>query len=595
MILIAFGVLRGTLAQSPPPPAPPKWRTVAEQTGYRKTPRYAQTVDYCRRLDRASEQIRYQPFGKSGEQRDLPLVLAATNQTFTPAAARKSGKTVILIQACIHAGECDGKDAGLALLRDMVITKARPGLLRNVVVLFVPIYNPDGHERFGAFNRINQNGPDEMGFRANAANLNLNRDYAKADAPETRAFLRLWNAWNPDLFIDCHVTDGADYRYNLTYETARHGEVAAPVQAWQKRAIDQTVVPAVERAGNLVAPYLQLRDNRDPQKGMDAFIASPRFSTGYAALRNRPGILIETHSLKGYRSRVRATYDFLWKTLEQINRDPQSLLHAVRAADAQTTRRGQTYDPTRKFPLQWTLTEKATPFLFHGVALRLETSSVSGTTRGVYDKAKRHDETIPFFDDARPSLVVAPPLAYIIPPQWTDVIERLRAHGVAVTRLRSAVTVNVESYRLTKPRWATSPFEGRITLDAVQSAKVQETRMFPAGSVLVRLDQPAANIAIHLLEPASPDSFVSWGFFNAIFEPKEYAEGYVLERVAREMLANDAKLKRVFEQKLKDEPAFAANPSVRLNFFWERSPYFDKQIGRYPVGRIIDPAMRLPQ
>jgi len=590
LLLLFSAAPRTVFAQSPSPPVPSEWQTVAERTGYRKTPRYAETGEYARRLDRASGDIRYQSFGKSGENRDLPLVIAATNRTFTPATARKAGKVLILIQACIHAGECDGKDAGLALLRDIAVTKTRPGLLQNVVVLFVPIYNADGHERFGPFNRVNQNGPERAGFRANAANLNLNRDYMKADAPETRAFLRLWNEWKPDLFIDCHVTDGADYRYNLTYDFARHGEIAAPVQAWQKRAIENGVLPAVERAGNRLAPYILLRDNGDPQKGMDGFLPSPRFSTGYAALHNRPGILIETHSLKNYRSRVRATYDFLWKTLDEVNQRPQSLLHAVRAADAETIARGKIYDAARQFPVLLALTGKERPFPFKGVAFRLESSDVSGTPRVVYDETEARDETIPFFDAARVAVAVAPPLAYLVPPQWTEVIDRLRAHGLLAKTLRVPVTIEVESYRLTNPKWAATPFEGRVTLGAFASAPVRERRTFPAGSLLIPLDQPGANVAVHLLEPASPDSLLSWGFFNAIFEQKEYGEAYVMEKVAREMLAKDANLKQEFGDKIKADPAFAASPAARLNFFWERSPYFDQEVGRYPVGRIISRA-----
>src|SRR5256714_9604970 len=202
-------------------------------------------------------------FGRSGEGRDLPLLVAASGGTFTPDAARRAGKAVVLIQACIHAGESDGKDAGLALLRDIAITKTRLSLLDHVVLLFIPIYNTDGHERFGPYNRINQNGPAEMGWRTTAENLNLNRDYMKADAPETRAWLRLWTEWNPDLFIDCHVTDGADFQYNITYQYEHHDNAPASVRDWMKDVIEVHAVPAAEADGNLLTTYLVFRDNRD--------------------------------------------------------------------------------------------------------------------------------------------------------------------------------------------------------------------------------------------------------------------------------------------------------------------------------------------
>ncbi len=231
-LLILFHTV--TMSQHPDATIPAEWLTHAEKTDYRETPRYAETIEYSKRLDRASPLIKFQSFGKSGEGRELPLLVATEDGTFTPEAARHAGKAVILIQACIHAGEPDGKDAGLALLRDIAITKTQPGLLKNLVVLFIPIYNTDGHERVSPYNRINQDGPAEMGWRTTSTYQNLNRDYMKADTPETRAWLSLWNQWKPDLFIDCHVTDGADYQYNITYQHEHHAGVAPSVLAWER-------------------------------------------------------------------------------------------------------------------------------------------------------------------------------------------------------------------------------------------------------------------------------------------------------------------------------------------------------------------------
>src|SRR4030095_6289658 len=317
------------MSQHPEATVPIEWLTHAERTNYRETPRYAETIEYSKRLDQASPLIKFQSFGKSGEGRELPLLIATEGGTFTPELARHAGKAVILIQACIHAGEPDGKDAGLALLRDIAITKTQPGLLKNLVVLFIPIYNTDGHERVSPYNRINQDGPAEMGWRTTSSYQNLNRDYMKADTPETRAWLSLWNQWKPDLFIDCHVTDGADYQYNITYQHEHHAGVAPSVLAWEEKVIDKLVAPATEASGNVVSWYLEFIDNRELPKGIRDFNGSPRFSTGYTPLRNRPGILIETHMLKPYRPRVIGTYDFLRFALAEVSRDPQSLLNAV--------------------------------------------------------------------------------------------------------------------------------------------------------------------------------------------------------------------------------------------------------------------------
>lgn len=573
------------MAQNTAQTIPPEWQTFAEKTDYRETPRYEETLAYSRRLDAASTLIRLESFGQSGEGRSLPLLIAATGETFTPEAARHAGKIIVLVQACIHPGEPDGKDAGLALLRDIAITKTRAGLLDHVVLLFMPIFNVDGHERFSPYNRINQNGPAEMGWRGTSANINLNRDYMKADTPEMRAWLKVWANWNPDLFIDCHVTDGADYQYNLTYQFEHHGNVPAPVLAWERAAFEGRIVPATEAAGNLLSPYLEFRDNRELQKGIDSFIGPPRFSTGYTPIRNRPGILIETHMLKDYRSRVRGTYDLLRFTLEEVNRDPQSLQRAVRQADEETIAEGKTYDPSRMYPLQFELTDKSTPFHLKGIESRTEVSDVSGAVRVIFG-TKPVELTVPLYDEARATAQASMPLYYIVPPQWRDVINVLATHGLKLQRLAAPATIEVESYRFSEAKWANAPFEGRV-MATFKTGKVREKRLFPAGSVLVPLAQPGAHVAMHLLEPEGPDSFVAWGFFNAIFEQKEYGEDYVVEKLAREMLQKDPELRREFEKRLMNDPAFAASSRARLNFFYQRSPYWDQQMNLYPVGRIV--------
>lgn len=581
---LIFLFFMNTDAQSESTNATREWQTLAEQTDYQKSWRYAETIAFAQKLDQASEKIVYQSFGKSGEGRDLPLLVVAENNDLTPEKAKKSGKAVVFIQAGIHSGEIDGKDAGFALLRDITITKTRADLLKDVVILFVPIYNVDGHELASPYNRINQNGPQEMGFRGTSTNLNLNRDYMKADTPETRAWLNLWNEWKPDFFIDCHVTDGADFQYNVTYEYAHHAEISPPIKNWMDEHFDRQIVPKVEKEGNLLTHYVQF-SGREVTGGVETFIATPRFATGYTPLRNRAGLLIETHSLKPYKSRVRGTYDILRYTIEEINQSKPSLFAANRQADQETLERGKTYDASRRFPLRLQITDKSTPMQFKGVEYAKEKSDISGADRLIYG-TKPINITIPKFDEARVTASIAPPLYYIVPPQWREVIEVLQAHGIKLQRTKEPFTVEVESYRFTEPKWGNFPFESRITL-TFKSNLIKETRTFPANSVVIPLAQEAANVAIHLLEPDAPDSFMFWGFFNAIFEQKEYGEGYIVEKIAREMLEKNPELKREFEEKLKDEN-FAKNARARLNFFYERSPYYDRRIGLYPIGRIIN-------
>lgn len=560
----------------------PEWQTHAEKTSYRETPSYDETINYSKRLAEASPLIQYSSFGLSGEGRDLPLLVATESKTFTPQEARNAGKPVVLVQACIHSGEPDGKDAGLALLRDIAIAGKFPGLLEHVVFLFIPIYNCDGHERSSPYNRINQNGPADMGWRATTTNQNLNRDYMKADTPETRAWLSLWKHWNPHLFIDCHVTDGADYRSHITYHFEHHAGVNDDVLAWAKEVFDSRVAPAIEAAGSMVSWYLEFADNRDYSQGIRDFQGSPRFSTGYVPTRNRPAILIETHMLKDYRSRVIGTYDFVRFALGEVNRDPQRLLRAVAAADDEAR---SLRESGRMMPIDFELTDETVPYPLKAVDAMTEESSVSGDTRVVFG-TNPLDLTVPMYNTFRVKKEVTPPYYYIVPPQWREAIDVLQAHGLEMERTGERMDIEVESYRFHDVRFPPGPFEGRF-MPKFAAELIAERRTFPAGSVLVPLNQALSKLAINLLEPEAPDSLLSWGFFNAIFEQKEYGESYILEGLAREMMAEDPELRKEFEERLANDEAFAASPGERLDFFYRRSKYWDPYMNVYPIGRVM--------
>lgn len=564
---------------------PPEWRTHAELTDYRETPNYTDTVAFARRLAHASSALEFEIFGQSGQGRDLPLLIGSESHTFTPEEAHAHGKAVVLVQACIHSGEPDGKDAGFALLRDIAITKTVTGILENVVLLFIPLYNADGHERSSPYNRINQDGPAEMGWRTTATYQNLNRDYMKVDTPETRAWLGLWNQWKPDLFIDCHVTDGADYRSVITYHHEHHAGVDQAVVSWERDVFGGKVAPATAAAGHEISWYLEFIDNRDLTLGTRDFNGSPRFSTGYVPARNRPGILIETHMLKDYRSRVLATYDFLRAALVEVNRDPQRLRQVGREADERTAAAGRSFDPDRTFPLDFELTDETTAFELKAFQYETEESDVSGELRVIYGREPL-DLTVPMYQTFRVTKAVAPPLQYIVPAQWTNVIEVLHAHGLEIHFLAEAAAIEVESYRFTNVQWPEEPFEGRH-MPRFDVERAMETMMFPAGSVVVPVAQASGKVILNLLEPEAPDSLARWGFFNAIFEEKEYAEHYILESLAREMMAKEPALRQEFEERLATDAEFAASASERLRFFYKKSPYWDPQLNLYPVGRII--------
>ncbi len=567
---------------------PDDWRTEYERSGGERTSRYEETITFCRRLAAASPLAHYTTFGMSPQQRPLPLLIVSKEKAFTPSAAAKTGRAVVLIQAGIHAGEIDGKDAGLLLLRDMLIHNTDAAVLDSVIVLFIPILSVDGHERFGPFNRINQNGPAEMGWRTTAQNLNLNRDYMKADAPEMRALLRLFNEWLPDLYIDCHVTDGIDMQYDVTYATELGPNINPQVARWVENLFLPPVLSAVEMSGHPIFWYVFPREELDLSKGMGGGSAPPRFSTGYAALHNRPSVLIETHMLKPYRTRVDATYQFLRALVNSAGANPSTLRSLVRSAD----RERATYRPednpvvTLKYALDSTFTTKR----FLGIRHRMEPSEVSGGRRVVYTN-EPYELDIPFYDRIVVVDSVAIPAAYIIPPEWRFVPEVLRLHGITFLRTVRAESLETERTLFSNVRFASRPYEGRQTASYTTTPFISMYR-FPAGSVVVPTNQRSAHVAVHLLEPRSGDSFAAWGFFNAIFEQKEYAEEYVMESVGKAMLQHDAALRADFFEAVTSDTSFARSPERRLNWLYLRSPWSDKALNVYPVGRIDPDALR---
>ena len=562
------------------------WTTPAEAAQFRTTPSYAQTLAYLQRLQQtAPGKIKLETFGMTPQGRPMTVVIASDDGSFTPDAARAAHKAVVLVQAGIHSGEIEGKDAGLMLLRDIAVSGRYPHLLDHVVLIYIPVYNVDGHEHSSPYNRINQNGPESMGFRGQAQYLNLNRDYIKAEAPETLAWLKLWQTWLPDFLIDIHTTDGADYQYDLTWYTEDPHKLDPVIAAWQRKLMEQAI-PAYEKLGHLASIYLEFKDGRDPRKGIENFGSGPRFSTGYAALQNRPGLLIETHMLKSYAVRVHAVYDLLRVVLDEINRNPSGLLTATSQADADIVAR--TGDAHAQVPLTFKRDPAPTPFELKGYAFTQTHSDISNDSWIQYDPNKPVTYRIDNWNGLLPDVSVTPPVAYVVPGEWKAIIDKLDAHGIAYRRIGHPMKeVDATAYRLDQPTWAARPFEGHLMLHSftLHAHPVEVT--LPAGSVIVPMNQRAANVAIELLEPQAPDSLLHWGYLDAIFEAKEFGEPRVLEKLARDMLAKDPKLKAEFAQKLRDDPAFAADSRARLDFFFMRSPWYTvQQVGAYPVLRV---------
>ncbi len=564
------------------PPIADEWLTLAERSEFKKTPRYDETMAYCRKLAEKSPRLRVTSFGNSPLGRELPLVIVSKDGRATPADAHDNGRVVLFIQNGIHAGEQDGKDGALMLLRDIALERVDPAVLDRVVLLVIPIFNVDGHERFGPHNRINQNGPDEMGWRTTSRNLNLNRDYLKADAVEMRAWLNLWNEWKPDLHIDTHTTNGGDWQYDVMLAWEKNANAPAPVVKWMADFMETSLFDRLRDDGHLPMTYFDLIDGKDPAKGVASQAFEPRYSTGYAPLRNRASILVESHVLKPNKTRVHAQYHVLRRVLEIVGANAMTLREANARADAEDLDRGS---PPKPVVLSLRPTDVATPFTLKGVAYRLEPSDISAASWIIYDNTKLLDIETTWRKTLEVDKTVVPPFAYLIPPQWTEAIEIVKAHGLRIQTLKEPLTADAEGYRLRDVKFAERPFEGRFRAQ-FRAEPFTEKKTFPRGSVVVPVAQLGGDVAVHLLEPAAPDSLAAWGFFNIVFEQKEYADGFRLEALARTMLAEYPGLKAEFEARLAADEKFAADPRARLNFFYQRSPYLDSELGLYPVWRL---------
>ena len=579
------------------------WQTWYERSGGTETPRYQQTIDFCKRLAKASAMVHYTDFGKSAQGRDLPLLIIDKDGLTDPSAIRKKGRVILLLQACIHPGESEGKDAGLLLVRDIVIGNVAntvhrtavyqhntsdavlKNLLDGVSIIFIPIFNVDGHERFGPYNRINQNGPKEMGWRVNANNLNLNRDYLKAETPEMQAWLKLFNRWMPELFIDSHTTDGADYQYVITYLMEVFGDMDEGLTKWAGMHFIPEMRDHLMGSGFPAFPYVNFRRWHDPKSGLISSVAPPMLSQGYTALRNRPGLLIETHMLKPYDKRVEGTYECIKTCLEILQIEGKHLQMLEQQAD----RFLESADFLKKpFPLQFETSMTDSMIMdFLGFEYKAVKSGVSGGEWIQYSHTPATFK-IPYFSSASAVVSVNLPLAYIIPVEWEGVIERLVLHGAAIHRIPRDTVISIQAYKFRNPKWQQAPYEGHHALINIEYDEITETRLVPKGSAIVSLSQQCGRIIPHFLEPKGNGSMLYWGYFDAVFEQKEYAENYVLEQMALKMMNEDPSLRKEFETKKASDTTFARSPQDILNWFYKQSPYADSRQRIYPVAKISD-------
>ncbi len=559
------------------------WLTHFEKSNQLESPDYENTLKYFQKFADKTPFVNIKTIGLTPQGRELKVIIVSKDIAFSAEQAKKTGKAIVLIQNGIHPGEVEGKDACMLLLREILITKEKQHLLDNTILLIIPVLNVDGHERVSPFNRPNQNGPKKMGWRTNALNLNLNRDYLKADTPEIKSFLKLFNEWLPDFMIDNHTTNGADYQYHVTYGIETHQNIDRDLV----NLIDKKYLPyltnKVEDDGFIVGPYMEFKSGTI-ESGILDLPAPPRLSHGYCATQNRVCLLVETHSLKPFSNRVFSTKSMMEHTISFVNDNHKEILLLNRSADRQTIKNYLVNK--KKFPLVLAGNGKFDKFLFKGFEWYDEHSEITGSTVRKYTDNPMEVE-IPIFNKANSLKKIIVPAAYLIPPQFSDMIDVIKSHSINFNILNTNKKLKVEKYRFTNVKFAPRPYEGR-QLPSFQCNSFSEWIEIEAGTLIVYTNQRQLRVIINLLEPEAPDSFVSWGFFNAFFERKEYAEAYVMEPYAKQMIKDNPDLRSELYKKLNDDESFRNNEGERLDFFYKRSPFYDKGENVYPIMRLIN-------
>lgn len=538
------------------------------------SPDYADTRAWFDRLDAASDLIRIEQFGVSPEGRPIYAVIASRDGAqFDPS------KPVLLAQAGIHPGEIDGKDAGMMLLRDIAFN-GKDDLLDRVNLILIPILSVDGHERASAYSRPNQRGPRIQGWRNTATNQNLNRDYMKLDQAEMQAVRGLIVKYRPDLYVDIHVTDGMDYQYDVTYGFNGENGVwsrSPATAAWLTNIFKPAMNAALEDQGHIPGELVFGIDDQNPRAGLSDGGLGERFSNGWGSAAHVPTILIENHSLKPYEQRVLGTYVFLEQAMKMLAADGRSLRAAIAADSA-----------LRPAEIPANFEADPTPAYtraFKGILYETYDSPASGR-REIRWLGRADPElwSLPFYG-SRPTLTLQRPEAYWVPATYPDLIQRLRTHGVQMETLTAPRTVPVEMLRLEDPKVAPRTNEGHVAVTVAEVTPERREWTFPVGSVRIPTDQTLGDVVVLLLEPQSSESFFAWGLMPEVLNRVEYIEGYAIAPLAEAMMTADPALKAEFEARVASDAAFAADGDARLQWFYERTPFYDDRFRLYPVGR----------
>ncbi len=552
-------------------------QSIFEKSNGKKTATYYEIVDWYKSLAKSSSKIKMIEMGPTDAGYPLHLVLISENSHFDTAAWRRQSKVVILVNNGIHPGEPDGIDASMMLARDLV--SGKKALPPNVIVAIIPVYNIGGCLNRNSFTRVNQNGPEEYGFRGNSQNLDLNRDFTKCDSREARSFSKIFHYLQPDILIDNHVSDGADFQHTMTMITTQYNKLGTALGNWLRETFEPAIYSSMKQKGWDLVPYVDFA-NDDMEKGINMFFDPPRYSSGYAALFNTLSFMPETHMLKPYAQRVKSTYDLMYTFIDSGSRYAKDIiLHRKNALSKQMAQ--------QQFPISWQHDKtKYDSIEFRGYEKDYKLSAATGLQQMVFNHDKPFIKTVRFFNNYYPQKMIAAPRAYIIPKGWHAVIDLLTLNNVKVSQAEKDSIYTLGTYHIADYKSFTKPWEKHHKNYAVSVSYSRQPIQILKGDYIIYPEQPSKRYIIEMLEPEGDDSFFAWNFFDAILQQKEGYSDYRWEELAAEVLKKDPALQAKLDAKKAADPEFASRSSEILDFIYKNSPYYEKSHRRYPVYRI---------
>lgn len=549
-----------------------------ERSGGKETPTYFEIIDWWQKLDQQSGKVKMLTMGMTDAGYPLHLVVVSNNGDYNFEHIRKNNKRIILINNGIHPGEPDGIDASMLLVRDIVSNKYK--IADNIVLAFIPVYNIGGCLNRSNNYRVDQNGPEEFGFRGNSQNLDLNRDFIKCDSKDARAFTEIFHLTDPDVFVDNHVSNGADYQHVMTLLTTQHNKLGGVMGDYLEKEFEPALYSSMKNKGYDMIPYVNSFGDK-PENGWPEYWDGPRYASGYAALWHTFSFVPETHMLKSYDKRVMATYELMKSFIEFTS------ANSARIKDLRDMTKNS-IKTQADFPISWSLDRsKFKEVLYKGFESGRKPSEVSGLPRLYYDRNKPFEKTIPIFNYFPVKSVVQKPKAYIIPQGWWKVIELLKLNKVHMTQLKKDSLIEVEVYKIEDYKTLPRQYEMHHLNTDVKTSSSMQKIVFKKGDWYIPLNQVANRFLIETLEPQAEDSYFAWNYFDAVLGQKEGYSAYAFEDIAAAHLQSNPDLRLKLEEKRKTDTLFAKDGRAQLNFVYQNSQWYEPAHMRYPVFRVV--------